>query len=71
VHEGRVTQFDQTIDVYNSPSDLLTAQTFSDPPMNFLPVRKSGSELAFFDGPCRIEVPAAVRASADGTTRSA
>jgi ABC-type sugar transport system ATPase subunit len=34
--QGRVTQFDRTIDVYNSPSDLLTAQTFSDPPMNIL-----------------------------------
>jgi glycerol transport system ATP-binding protein len=40
LHEGRVTQFDQTIDVYNRPSDLLTAQTFSDPPMN---VCQSGS----------------------------
>ncbi len=34
LHEGAVTQFGPTIDVYNQPVDLQTAQTFSDPPMN-------------------------------------
>ncbi len=34
LHEGAVTQFGPTIDVYNEPVDLQTAQTFSDPPMN-------------------------------------
>jgi glycerol transport system ATP-binding protein len=31
---GRVTQFGPTIDVYRRPGDLITAQTFSDPPLN-------------------------------------
>lgn len=64
LHEGRVTQFDQTIDVYNRPSDLLTAQTFSDPPMNVLPVRKSGAEFVFNTN--RIDVPDAVSSLQDG-----
>jgi len=34
LHQGTVTQFGPTIDVYNRPVDLHTAQTFSDPPMN-------------------------------------
>ncbi len=34
LHEGRVTQFDDTIEVYSRPCDLRTAQTFSDPPFN-------------------------------------
>ncbi len=36
LHEGAVTQFGPTIDVYNQPVDLQTAQTFSDPPMNII-----------------------------------
>lgn len=56
LNEGLVTQFDDTIDVYNRPSDLLTAQTFSDPPMNVLPVRKSGAEFVF--NTSRFDVPA-------------
>ncbi len=45
--EGRVTQFGPTIDVYNRPADLITAQTFSDPPMNIVPMTKSGGELSY------------------------
>jgi len=45
--EGRVTQFGNTIDVYNSPVDLPTAQTFSDPPFNTAPVNKNGRHLRF------------------------
>lgn len=63
LNEGRVTQFDDTIDVYNRPSDLLTAQTFSDPPMNILPVRKSGAEFVFHAS--RFDVPAPLSGLAD------
>ena len=42
LHEGRVTQSGPTIDVYNAPVDLRTAQTFSDPPMNTMPVMCAG-----------------------------
>ena len=36
--EGRVTQFGPTVEVFRRPADLVTAQTFSDPPMNVLDV---------------------------------
>jgi glycerol transport system ATP-binding protein len=39
---GRVTQFGSTIDVFNRPADLITAETFSDPPLNTLTVEKRG-----------------------------
>jgi glycerol transport system ATP-binding protein len=45
LHEGRVTQFGRTIDVFRQPADLITAQTFSDPPLNIAPVSKCGAEL--------------------------
>jgi glycerol transport system ATP-binding protein len=44
LHEGCITQFDSTIDVYNSPVNLQTAQTFSDPPLNTVTVQlRSGA----------------------------
>jgi len=45
LHEGRITQFGETIEVYNRPDDLLTAATFADPPLNTLPVIKRGDTL--------------------------
>lgn len=64
LNEGRVTQFDKTIDVYNRPSDLLTAQTFSDPPMNILPVENKGGKFVFDDS--SIDVPKNMSGLADG-----
>ena len=54
--EGRVTQFGPTPDVYRRPVDATTARVFSDPPMNFLTVSKTGGRLMFGDGQ---SVPAA------------
>jgi len=48
--EGRVTQFGPTPLVYRQPVNATTARVFSDPPMNFLNVRKSGDRLFFGDG---------------------
>lgn len=48
--EGRLTQFGLTPDVYRQPIDATTARVFSDPPMNFLQVSKSGEKLMFGDG---------------------
>jgi glycerol transport system ATP-binding protein len=48
--EGRVTQFGLTPSVYRQPVDATTARVFSDPPMNFLDIRKSGDQLVFGDG---------------------
>lgn len=43
--EGQLTQFNKTVDIYNRPADLVTAQTFADPPLNTMSVIKTGSEL--------------------------
>ena len=45
LHQGRVTQFGRTIDVFQRPVNLVTAQTFSDPPLNIASVSKRGIEL--------------------------
>ncbi len=47
--EGRVTQFGPTPTVYRQPADATTARVFSDPPMNFLTLTKTGGMLAFGD----------------------
>ncbi len=48
--EGRVRQFDLTPTVYRQPVDAITARVFSDPPMNFLNVSKTGAEITFGTG---------------------
>ncbi len=40
LHEGRITQFGPTSATYRRPNDLLTAQVFSDPPINTAKVEK-------------------------------
>ncbi len=45
MHEGRVTQFGPTPEVYRFPKMLRTAQVFSDPPINIANVQKSGSQI--------------------------
>ncbi|HWA49732.1 MAG TPA: ABC transporter ATP-binding protein [Dongiaceae bacterium] len=45
LHEGRVTQFGPTSTIYRNPSDLLSAQVFSDPPLNTAPATKSGGRI--------------------------
>ncbi len=43
--EGRVTQFGPTSTIYRKPSDLVSAQVFSDPPINTAKVTKRGEEI--------------------------
>ena len=50
LHEGRITQFGPTPEVYRQPADAVTARVFSDPPMNFCRIEKAGSEIRFADG---------------------
>jgi len=50
LHEGRVTQFGPTSVVYREPKDLVSAQVFSDPPINMTAVEKRGDSLRIFDG---------------------
>lgn len=47
IWEGTITQFDKTPIVYRQPVNATTARVFSDPPMNFLTVQKSGNRLDF------------------------
>ncbi len=49
LHEGRVTQFDDTIEIYNRPCDLRTAQTFSDPPFNLASVALHSKQVSLKD----------------------
>jgi glycerol transport system ATP-binding protein len=65
LHEGRITQFADTINVYNRPIDLLTAQTFSDPPMNVIEVEKKGNVLSA--GGAQVAAPDQIKNNADGT----
>jgi glycerol transport system ATP-binding protein len=50
LHEGRVTQFGPTAEIYRRPSDLISAQVFSDPPINTAPVTKTDGQLRLDDG---------------------
>ncbi len=45
LHEGRVTQFGPTPQVYRQPHDATTARVFSDPPMNFVTAVKAGAQM--------------------------
>lgn len=48
--EGSITQFDNTLDIYRNPKNIATARVFSDPPMNFVTVEKSGNKVLFGAG---------------------
>ena len=50
MHEGRITQFGPTGDIYRHPVDKLTASVFSDPPINTIPVTKQGQQFSLTDG---------------------
>ncbi len=49
LHQGRVTQFGPTGDVYRKPDDLVTADVFSDPPINTAQVTKTGDDIMLSD----------------------
>ena len=49
LHEGRITQFGPTSQVYRRPVDLLTAQAFSNPPINIAAVVKQGDSIVLSD----------------------
>ncbi len=65
LHEGRVSQFGSTVEVYRKPHDLITATTFSDPPMNTLNVIKTGASLRLQDGR-DVAAPATMNSLSDG-----
>ena len=45
--EGKVIQYGKTLDTYNKPNTLVSAQVFSDPPMNIAKIKKSGDQFSF------------------------
>lgn len=49
MHEGRITQFGPTAEVYRQPAGLRTARVFSDPPINTANVTKKGSRFILND----------------------
>ncbi|MXN65506.1 ATP-binding cassette domain-containing protein [Stappia sp. GBMRC 2046] len=49
LHEGRIAQFGPTGEIYRAPKDLVSAQVFSDPPINTVTVTKRGGEFRLAD----------------------
>jgi len=64
--EGQVTQFGPTIEVFRKPKDLVTARTFSDPPLNTIVLRKKGASF-LLDGGVDLPVPAELAGIADSS----
>ena len=54
LHQGQVAQFGSTIEVFRRPEKLISAQLFSDPPLNLLPVTKINNRMLFKS---HVEVP--------------
>jgi glycerol transport system ATP-binding protein len=65
LHEGRITQFGPTAQVYRRPVDLVTAQAFSNPPINIAPVTKQGDSIRLGES-VRWTADAAMRPRPDG-----
>jgi glycerol transport system ATP-binding protein len=65
LHEGRVIQQGNTIDVFQHPRDICAAAAFSDPPLNTLAVKKSGAQLTLAGQQLALQSDAA--GLADGT----
>jgi len=47
--QGKVIQYGKTIDVYNKPSNLMSARVFSDPPMNVSNIKKTGDTFSLLN----------------------
>ena len=47
--EGKVIQYGKTIEVYNKPSNLMSARVFSDPPMNVSNIKKIGDTFSLLN----------------------
>jgi glycerol transport system ATP-binding protein len=49
LRQGRLTQFGPTAEVYHRPADLVSAQVFSNPPINTASVSKRGDHIILSD----------------------
>ncbi|MBL4788363.1 MAG: ABC transporter ATP-binding protein [Kordiimonadaceae bacterium] len=45
MHEGKLMQTGPTLEVYRNPVSLQSARTFSDPPLNIMSARRTGSNM--------------------------
>lgn len=50
LHEGRITQLGPTAQVYREPNSLVSAQVFSDPPINLVAGEKQGKTFTMAGG---------------------
>jgi len=64
--EGCITQFGATTEVFRKPKDLVTARTFSDPPLNTIVLTKKGENF-LLDGGATLPVPAELSGIADAS----
>lgn len=62
--QGKITQFGPTIEVFRKPADLVTARTFSDPPLNTIVLAKKGRDF-LLEGGVNLPVPAELAGIAD------
>ncbi len=62
--QGKITQFGPTIEVFRKPADLVTARTFSDPPLNTIVLPKKGRDF-LLEGGVTLPVPAELAGIAD------
>ena len=67
MHEGRITQFGPTGDIYRHPADRLTASVFSDPPINMVRVTKQAGQFLLPDGVTTWDVRGPYVGLKDGT----
>lgn len=65
MHQGRISQFGKTISVYRHPTDVVTAKTFADPPLDTIELTKSGASFQQGGSPV-LPVPAHLAGIADG-----
>ena len=65
LHAGRVTQYGPCSAVYRAPTDLVSAQVFSDPPINVAPACHRGGRIVF-DEAVHWPTPPALQALPEG-----
>ncbi len=50
LYKGEIIQYGKTLEVYNNPQNLNSAEVFSDPPINISEIKKVGDICSFKDG---------------------
>ncbi len=55
LYEGRIVEYGPTAELYHTPSNLMCARVFSDPPVNVMPVTKKGEHI-ILDNTATLEI---------------